>query len=776
MRAARLNPLNALRWALLFAALLLALAHASGVWPLRFVEQLEFAIGDTRLRAAMPHTLDPRIVVVDIDEKSLAEVGRWPWGRDRLAALTDELFARQHAAVVGFDMVFAEPDASSGLPALERLAAHDPAIAARLPALRPSLDNDALFAAALNGRAAVLSYYFTSDREGHRSGELPAPVFDAAALQGRRISFMTWDGYGASLPQLVRAAPSAGYFNTLPDSDGVVRTVPLIAEHEGRYYEALSLAMLRRFTGAPTVRPGLPARPGLGPDYNGLDSIQLEQGGQRLALPVDARVGARVPYRGDGGPRGGSFGYVSASDVLQGRLPADQLKGKLVLVGSTAPGAYDLRATPVAAVFPGVEVHANLLSGLLDGRLPVAPDWARGAEVLQLLLSFVVLALLLTRVRASRAVLITLALVAGLVGFNLWAYQARGLVLPLASALLLTALIFVGSMSWGYIVVGRARRSLKRLFGAYVPPELVAEMARDPQRYDMRAENRVLTVMFCDMRNFTRVSEALSPEDLRALINRFFSSMTAVIGAHRGTLDKYIGDALMAFWGAPLHDAAHAENAVRAALAMARALDALNAELRQRKLPEIGVGIGINTGLVCVGDMGSNIRRSYTVMGDAVNLASRIEALTRHYGVQLLVGQSTRDATLEAMPAATPGAAQEATPAATPETARERLRWVEVDRVRVKGKQQSVTLFTPAPEAAPGAPSFDEEMRLWVLALGAYRLQHWDEAQAGLDRLHDRFPASPLTILYRQLAERLAQHRRTPPPPDWDGVHSFESK
>ncbi len=756
MRASRLNPLNVLRWALLFAALLLALAHAAGVWPLRFVEQLELAIGDARLRAAMPHTLDPRIVVVDIDEKSLAEVGRWPWGRDRLAALTDELFARQHAAVVGFDMVFAEPDTSSGLPALERLAARDPAIAARLPELRPTLDNDALFAAALKDRAAVLSYYFTSDRDARRSGQLPAPVFDTAALQGRHIAFMTWDGYGASLPQFVRAAASAGYFNTLPDSDGVVRSVPLIAEHEGRYYEALALAMLRRFTGAPTVQPGLPVATGLGHDYNGLDSIQLVQGAQRVAIPVDARVGARVPYRGDGGPRGGSFTYLSASDLLLGRVAADHLKGKLVLVGSTAPGAYDLRATPVAAVFPGVEVHANLLSGLLDGRLPVAPDWARGAEVVQLLLSFGVLAVLLTRVRASRAVLITLALVVVLVGFNLWAYEARGLVLPVASALLLTAVIFVGSMSWGYIVVGRARRSLKRLFGAYVPPELVAEMARDPQRYDMRAENRVLTVMFCDMRNFTRISEALSPEDLRALINQFFSSMTAVIGAHRGTLDKYIGDALMAFWGAPLPDAEHAEHAVRAALAMARALELLNAELRQRQLPDIGMGIGINTGLVCVGDMGSNIRRSYTVMGDAVNLASRIEALTRHYGVQLLVGQSTHDATRE--------------------TARERLGWVEVDRVRVKGKQQSVTLFTPAPEATPGAPSFDEEMRLWVLALAAYRLQHWDEAQSGLDDLRDRFSGSPLSTLYSQLAERIAQHRRTPPPPDWDGVHTFDSK
>ena len=750
--------LNLLRWLLLLAALLLALAHASGVAPLRFVEQFEFVIADTRLRATLPNTRDERIVIVDIDEKSLAAIGRWPWGRDRLAALTDELFVRQRAAVVGFDMVFAEPDASSGLPALERLAAEDPQLAARLPAMRPALDHDGRFAQALAGRAAVLGYYFTSDRDALRSGQLPAPVFERSALQGRRIAFTHWDGYGASLPAFVAAAGGAGYFNTLPDSDGVVRTVPLVAEFEGRHYEALALAMFRRYTGSPAVQPGLPADAGagLGVDYTGLDSIRLVQGAQSIAIPVDARIGARVPYRGPGGPKGGSFEYLSAADLLQGRVAPGHLAGKLVLVGTTAPGAYDLRATPVASVYPGVEVHANLLSGLLDGRLPAVPDWARGAEVVQLVAVFALLALVLTRVRATWAVATTAAVMAMLVGFNLWAYQSRGLLLPLASALLLAGLLFGGSMAWGYIVVGRARRSLKRLFGAYVPPELVAEMARDPQHYDMRAENRVLTVMFCDMRNFTRVSESMAPQELRALVNRYFSDMTTVIGTHRGTLDKYIGDALMAFWGAPLPDPEHARHAVRAAAAMGRALEPLNADLRARGMPPIGVGIGINTGLVCVGDMGSAMRRSYTVMGDAVNLASRIEALTRHYGVQLLVGEATR--------------------AAIDAAGGEPVEWVEVDRVRVKGKQHSVTLFTPAPEATPGMPRSDEEMRLWVLALTAYRLQHWDEAQAHLDGLCSRHPQSPLNTLYRLLAERIGQFKLAPPPADWDGVHTFDAK
>ena len=744
---------SVLRAALLLGALIAALGHASGRWPLRFVTELDLAIADARLRALMPRTLDARIVIVDIDEKSLAEVGRWPWSRDKLAALTDELFARQHAAVVGFDAVFAEPDGSSGLGVLEQIAVRSPALAAQVAALRPELDFDARFARAIAGRNVVLGYYLTNMRDGRRTGVLPAPVFDAAVLQGRPIAFTRWDGFASNLPLFAEAATSAGYFNNMPDPDGLVRSVPLISEVERRHYEALPLAMFRVYTGLPAVLPGFPAERLLPRDYNALQAVLLKQGADEIAIPVDASVHARVPYRGPGGPRGGSFEYISASDVLGGRVAADHLKGKLVLVGSSAPGVYDQRATPVADVFPGVEVHANLLSGLLDGRLPFQPDWASSFEVMQLLLIAAALAWGLPRLTAARGAQVALLVGVVLVGINVWVLRSHALLLPLAASLLLAALIYFGITIWGYIVEGRSRRSLARLFGTYVPPELVAEMARDPARYSMRAENRVLTVMFCDMRNFTRVSELLSPEDLRALINGFFSSMTTAIREHRGTLDKYIGDAIMAFWGAPLHDAAHAANAVHAALAMTQRLNALNDDLRARHLPEIGVGIGLNTGLVCVGDMGSSVRRSYTVMGDAVNLASRIEGLTRHYGVDVLVGQATR---------ADAGDGD--------------WRWVEVDRVRVKGKQQSVTLFTPVVGAAARDPRFDEETRLWQLALAAYRLQYWVDAQATLQGLQTACAGSPLIGLYRQLEARTIHYRSTPPAPDWDGAHTFDDK
>ena len=751
---------RALRALLLLVVLLAALGHATGLRPLRFITELDLAIADARLRAFMPRTSDPRIVIVDIDEKSLAEVGRWPWSRDRMAALADELFANQHAAVVGFDVLFAEPDTSSGLPALERLATRSTAIAAELAPLRSELDFDARFARALQGRNAVLGYYLGNERDGRRTGVLPPPVFDAALLRGRHIAFTRWDGFASNLPVFANAAPIAGYFNNVPDPDGLVRAVALISELDGRHYEPLALAMYRVYTGGPAVLPGFPAEGWLPRDYSALQRLLLQQGAASQAIAVDARVQVRVPFRGPGGPRGGSFEYVSATDLLQHRIAPDHLKDKLVLVGSTAPGSYDQRSTPVGEVYPGVEVHANLLSGLLDNRLPAQPDWASGFETLQLLLIATVLVWALPRLPAVRGAQLAAGVSVLLVAANLWAYRAHELLLPLASALLLTGLIYFGTTIWGYIVEGRSRRSLARLFGTYVPPELVAEMARDPGRYDMRAENRELTVMFCDMRNFTRVSELLPPEDVRGLVNSFFSTMTAAIREQRGTLDKYIGDAIMAFWGAPLDDPAHAANAARAALAMTQRLAALNADLRGRGLPEIGLGIGLNTGTVCVGDMGSNMRRSYTVMGDAVNLASRIEGLTRHYGVDVLVGEATRNAAAEPAPLA----------------AGEVWRWVEVDRVRVKGKRKPVTLFTPASIPAERAEPFDDEMRLWLLALAAHRLQHWDASQARLQGLLTAYPESPFAGLYRQLGERTDHYRATPPPADWDGAHTFESK
>lgn len=747
------------RIAITLLPLLLALAHATGAWPLSALERLDRLIYDIRLRATMPRTLETRVVIVDVDDASLARQGQWPWARDKMAALTTELLSRQQAAVVGFDVMFLEPDRSSGLDRLRELAGGPlkgmPGLASEVERLAPSLDHDATFAEALKGRPVALGYYFTRTQPPRAKGQLPAaPVVsgDSFPTDGNSDAPGTygtsWNGFGASLPALAQAAPVAGFLNTLvgANGDGVIRSVPLVARYEGDqaqpgYYESLALAVYRLANGAPAVHPAFVS----GAGAPRLESLRLGP----LRVPVDRTASMRVPFRGPGGPDGGSFRYLSASDVLEGKLAPGELKDRIVLLGATAPGLQDLRATPVDAAFPGVEVHANVVSGLLDRRLLSVPDYAPGYEVLSVLTAGLVLAFGLSLLSAPRAVLLAAGTVAALAGVNAWLYMVHGLVLPLASALAMTALAFALNMSWGYFVESHARRGLVRLFGTYVPPQLVDEMLVHPDRYSMRAESKPMTVLFCDMRDFTRLSEQMPPAELQAFLNTVFSRLTDVISAHRGTVDKYMGDCVMAFWGAPIDTPEHATLAVRAALDMADAVHDINRLHRASGRPEISVGIGINSGVMSVGDMGSAARRSYTVVGDAVNLASRLEGLSGHYGVEIVASGATRELAPEHV-------------------------WQELDSVRVKGKAQAVAVFTPLAARTPETVAQTRQLlERWSEVLAAYRRQDW---AVGRNLLAPLLAADAKKVLYQLYAQRLASMALRPQDPNWDGATRFETK
>ncbi|UJW80180.1 CHASE2 domain-containing protein [Hydrogenophaga sp. SL48] len=741
------------RIAVTLLPLILAILHAVGVVPMGVLQRLDDIIYDTRLRATMPGTLDERIVIVDIDEKSLAEVGRWPWSRHHMANLVDTLFEQQHIAMLGFDTVFAEADDSSGLRQLQQLArgelADQPGFVEQVNALQPRLDFDSRFAQSLRGRPVVLGYYFTSDRDGRSHGVLPAPVMNTEALGGRSIRSTRWNGHGANIAPLAQAAPLAGFFNAIPSSsDGVVRTLPMLAEYQGAYYESLALAMFRLLTGRPQVEPGFPAQGWLGHDYGALESIRLSQGGTSMQIPVDDRLTVLVPFRGPGGPRGGSFRYVSASDLLTGRVAAGELKDKIVLVGTTAPGLQDLRVTPLSETYPGVETHANLIAGLLDGRLPNRPDYAVGYELVVLVLAGLVLALVLPLLSATRAVVLSVLVVTVVLGLNTWLYLAHALVLPVASTLVMAGLAFALNMSYGYLVESRAKRELAQLFGTYVPPELVDEMVKDPDSYSMDASTRELTVMFCDMRGFTQISETMPPTELQGLLNTVFSRLTRIIRGHRGTIDKYMGDCVMAFWGAPVATPDHASLAVQTALDMSDAIRTFNQERHQAGLPAIGVGVGLNTGEMCVGDMGSDVRRSYTVVGDAVNLGARLEGLSKLYGVDIVASEFTRRQA--------PG-----------------FVWQELDRVRVKGKAQAVTIHTPLCTREQTSAALEDELREWQKALLAWRAQDWDACDVHLLNVQRQ---NAKKVLYRLYAERVVSMRLSPPPAGWDGSTTFDTK
>jgi adenylate cyclase len=747
------------RFALGLLVVLVFVGHSAKFYQFGFITRLDNIIYDYRLRLTMPGTVDERIVILDIDERSLdpRALGRWPWGRDKIAALLQKLFDKYGVTLIGFDVVFAEPDESSGLPVLEKLAQSRlkdiGPFQSALKELRPELDHDAIFAKFLRGRPVVLGYYFSSEEKNAvESGVLPEPVLPAGTFASMKIGFFAWKGYGANLPELAEVA-NAGHFNSRVDDDGVSRRVPMLVEYKGKYYEALSLAMVRLYLGTqdavrnneptvtlPKVIPGIAPERYVTKGYPGLEWLEVGS----LSIPVDDEVAALVPYRG---PRG-SFPYISLADIWFDKVPVEKLKGRVALIGTSAPALFDLRSAPVDSVYPGVEIHANLVAGMLDGKLKQKPPYMLGAEVILLMIGGVVLSLLIPMLAPLWATVATVIGMALITLFNLGVWYA-GWVLPLAASVLMMATLYTVNMAYGYFVEARSKRQFAELFGQYVPPELVDRMAEDPEKYTMEPRNAELTILFSDVRGFTSISEALSPEHLREYINTYLTDMSTIIRSkYKGTLDKYIGDAIMAFWGAPVDDPNNARNGVLAALEMQRECAALNRKFLDRNWPQLKIGVGVNSGGVRVGDMGSKIRRAYTVMGDPVNVASRLEGRTKYYGVGCLVGEATRSLVEDVV-------------------------FKEIDKIKVKGKQEALSIYEPIGVESEVDKNALDEVRLWHQTLRLYRSRQWDQVEVNLLNL---LRANPGCGLYELYAERVTHHRRVPLPQDWDGVTVFDEK
>lgn len=748
MRIFKLISQHTVRFVLSAAILVLLLLNATGHVHLSAIQKLELFTYDTRLNLLLPEGRDARIVIIDIDEKSLQAEGRWPWGRNKLANLVNTLFDDYQIKVLGFDMVFAEKDESSGLQHLNAIKtqylATDPALGQALhqavEALKPTLDFDALFANSLKNRNVVLGYVFSHDAVAIGTGALPPASFDASHFNAKPIQWLTESSYSANLADFQANSQAGGYFNINPDADGMMRRVPMLVQHDRKIYQSLSLAMAGAALEVKNIEAGFAQGLGVGKRYAGLEWLKLGQ--QRI--PVDKEVAALIPYRG---PQG-SFQYLSATDVLAHRVAPELLKNKTVLVGTTAAGLLDLRATPVQNVYAGVEIHANMIAGILDNNIKEYPAYVVGAEALMLLLVGLLLIIGLPLLNPLKATLLTLAVTALATLLNLLAWQQANLVLPLASILLLIAAIYFINMTYGFFVESRGKRQLANLFGQYVPPELVDEMAEHPDAISLEGENREMTVLFSDVRGFTHISEGLDPKALGQLMNDLLTPMTQVIHQHRGTIDKYMGDAVMAFWGAPLPDPHHAKHALQAAIGMIHALEKLQEDFANKGLPPINIGVGINTGLMVVGNMGSAFRMAYTVMGDAVNLGSRLESLTKIYNVPIIVSEFTVRQ--------------------VPEFAFRPLDWV-----RVKGRAKPVMIYEPVCEILQLDKATSSHLKLYDEALKLYRNRNLDLAEMQFIHLQKLEPSRALYALY---IARIAHFRQYPPANDWDGVFNVETK
>ncbi|MGB9430305.1 MAG: adenylate/guanylate cyclase domain-containing protein [Gammaproteobacteria bacterium] len=738
-----------IRIAISLVLLLLFTAYLSGLLPVRLLDQLEDYAYDARVRLTMPGTPDSRIVIVDVDDRSLQQVGQWPWPRDKLAQLVNNLLGQYRAKLVVFDMAFPEADRSQDLLLLEHLQngplKNNRAFMKQARQMQPELERDRIFAASIQHRPVVLGFMFAQASNfgvQQSEGQLPPPAITKLAARYPHLIFPQARNYIGNLPVLSQAAAGQGFFsNPFVDQDGVYRRIGLLQEYHGNLYVSLDLAVLQALQHQAPLGFVFDTDCPSGYDNAHLDKLRVGA----YSVSVDHNMAALVPYRG----YVRSFPYVSAVDVIKGNAPRNILNDAIVYVGTSAAGEPDLRSTPVGAVYPGVEIHANFLSGVLDHRVKSnQPQYARGAEWLLLLIIGVVI----TWVSMTRSILwnsaVALALFVLIITGNVLIWQYGLFVFPLAIPLVFLIILFILHSLYGFFIESRGKRHLSRMFGQYIPPELVVEMDARQQRSATASDSRELTVLFSDVRGFTRISEMLDPKELSRLMNEFLTPMTRIIHAHQGTIDKYMGDAIMAFWGAPLPDAEHARHGLQAALEMLAALKRLNPGFIQRGWPELRIGIGLNSGLMRVGDMGSEFRRAYTVMGDAVNLGERFQNLTRHYGVEIVCGEAVRDAVADFV-------------------------FLELDRLRVRGKGQPVTIYEPL-----GARDTVEKARKALLirhqqALDAYRSADWDQAEREFFALSQ---AQPERALYRLYLDRIAYFRSHAPGPGWDGVFGGDSK
>ncbi|MBV9828417.1 MAG: adenylate/guanylate cyclase domain-containing protein [Alphaproteobacteria bacterium] len=741
--------------------LLAILAHVA--IPSIFEHLSYFAFDLYELAAPRPPQDDPPVVIVDIDEKSLKDLGQWPWPRTVLAKLLSKL-GDAGAMVVTFDVLFSEPDRTSPEALLALLQDRGVADDDTKRLLKAMADPDSEFAAAISKTPVVVGFNLTTDGGG------PSTAVKAgfAVIGGRNADpyrFVNSSAEAVSvLPQLLDAAAGNGFVNEPSDWDNIVRHVPLVLRLGAKPVPSLAAETLRLGCGG--ARTYLLKYAGAQSEWNfgensGLNAMELQCGAgadgkpQRLRVPLDKTGAITVYYT-----KHDANQYISASDIVSGKFDPKRIDGHIVLIGSSAAGLNDLKATPIQPDMPGVEVHAQLIDQVLQQEFVFWPDWGPGIEIIFTLFTGLLLVFAVPRFGALPSAGITAIAIIMVMAASWFAFKnGNALLDPLVIGngighvlldpiypIAVVASLYVFSTLLNWRLSERKGREIREAFSRYVSPHYVEELAKDPDKLVLGGEIRMMTIMFCDIRGFTTLSEGLSAHDLGMLINSFLTPMTEIIMDHKGTIDKYIGDCIMAFWNAPLDDPDHARNAVAAAMQMRIKLDELNAGWRAEGRKEIHIGIGINTGECSVGNFGSNQKFNYSLLGDPVNLSSRLEGLTKMYGVDLVIGEDTA-------------------------ACLDDPNLIELDLVAVKGKTKAVRIFTLPPDGITPEQYLARHNAL----LSAYRHRDW---QGALDLLEDpelvKGPAMP--GLYGLFRERITQMQIESPPADWDGVFVAHEK
>jgi len=730
-------------WGRVFGFVLLVALITLRIWDPTALKLLRLKTFDI-YQIAKPRIPKGRpVVIVDIDEASLNTIGQWPWPRTVVAKLIDRI-ARGGAAAIGLDIVFAEPDRTSpnllvhSLPQLSEAAREE---------LKNAPDHDEILAGVLKRTRTVLGQSAYNPRPGDTRETITSKASFATLGADPNPYLIEYPGLLSNIPVLERAAAGRGMFTVLPDPDGLVRRVPIVLKAGGQMIPSLNADMLRLATGQTTyvIKTG----------EAGVQSIVLAG----MEIPTDANAQLWIYFSPHDPKR-----FVSAAGVISGKVPGEIFAGKLVLIGTSATGLFDVKSTPLEPVMPGVELHAQALENILSRTALKRPDYTIGAELILSLAvgaAFIILAPILGAVPMAMLGMGIAALVAGLAWYL---FTSQSVLLDAVFPLLGGLTIFLAMVFVNYYREEARRRQIRIAFSQYISPDLVAQLAKEPDRLVLGGETRELSILFSDVRGFTSISESYkdSPQELTALLNRLLTPLSHAVLEHNGTIDKYMGDAIMAFWNAPLDDRSHAADACRSSLKMIESLQRVNDERRieakenGKPYTELRIGIGINTGDCVVGNMGSDMRFDYSVLGDAVNLASRLEGRSETFGMTTILGSKTAELVMNEFAV------------------------LELDALRVKGKKEPEVVYTLiGTQEVMEDPTFLNLQKHMNELLTSYRARKWTAANKALKALRAIDTAIyrvDLSTLLKMYQNRIREFRKNPPPKNWDGVYTALTK
>jgi len=747
-----LNPLK-IRFSLnpaILSIFLIVIGSLLYLVEVPFLELMELKTVDLRFtgREKTPH--NSQVVLAVIDEKSIDKEGKWVWPRSKIAALVNRL-SEAGAKVIAFDIVMSEPDEKSVVRTIADIEQHLTELSednkAYLDSLKKSADNDQLLVEAIQKTKAkvVLGHFFQMEAEHAGDYDERITAIQTESIRTSRYDLVRYRSgtalevpiysarvANANIPAIASSAGYSGFFNMFPDIDGVVRWIPAVIDFRGEMYAPLSLMIVSAFLDAP---PSLVVA-----DY-GVEKVQIGD----IAIPTDELGSVMINYRGDTK----TFKHISITDILNGKVPKGELKDKIILVGATAVGIYDMRVTPFSSVFPGIEIHANIVDSILARDFLYQPGWAVVFNIAVIIATGLLLGIVLPRVGVFSGVVTVCTIFFGHIFFCRYIFSSRGWILNMVYPLLIIVSIYISITVYKYLVESRQKRFIRNAFSTYLAPAVVKKLIESPDGLELGGEERDITAFFSDVQGFTSISEKLTPAELVELLNEFLTEMTDIILQYEGTVDKFEGDAIIAFFGAPNALENQAETAAITCVRMQTRLNELREKWKSEGRPELKMRIGLCTGPAVVGNMGSRSRMDYTMMGDTVNTAARLEGVNKIYGIYTLVCENTF------------------------KKAGNRVIGREIDAINVVGKREPVVVYQLL-----GFPEEMDEKRLktiqyYAKGLQRYRQLHWEEA---IQHFEAALKISPDDGPSLAMAQRCAEYRQEPPPLDWNGSYAMKTK